>query len=105
VHCSLLLLTAHGSSLDFETGRNCDRFTLGIPYCGTQIECKSTVFESRSNEVWHVIYVLHQSCFSVYTGEVIFDRNHPALPPDIIFSSEDDQMEFNPDIEKLNVCQ
>lgn len=48
---------------------------------------------------------LHQSCFSVYTGEVIFDRNHPALPPDIIFSSEDDQMEFNPDIEKLNVCQ
>ena len=37
-------------------------------------------------------------------GEVIFDRNHPALPPDIIFSSEDDQMEFDPNIEKLNVC-
>ena len=46
VYCSLLLLTAHGSSLDFETGRNCDRFTLGIPYCGTQIECKFTVLES-----------------------------------------------------------
>ena len=41
------------------------------------------------------------SCVSA--GEVIFDRNHPALPPDIIFSSEDDFMEFDPDIEQLKV--
>lgn len=60
------------STVDFEDNHECDRFTVGIPYCGTQIE-------------W----------------EVIFNRNHPSLPPDIIFSSEDDQMEFIPDIERL----
>ena len=28
------------SSLVYESGKCCDRFTVGIPYCGTQIECK-----------------------------------------------------------------
>lgn len=39
----------------------------------------------------------------VCIGEVIFDRNHPTQPPDVIFSAEDDQMGFDPDIEKLTV--
>lgn len=68
----LEVIRPRASSLDFENGEECDRFTLGIPYCGTQIE-------------W----------------EVIFDRNHPALPPDIIVSSEDERMAFNPDIDQL----
>lgn len=44
-----------------------------------------------------------QSHSCVSAGEVIFDRNHPDRPPDIIFSSEDDFMEFDPDIEQLKV--
>ena len=42
--------------------------------------------------------------YKIYVGEVIFDRNHPALPPDIIVSSEDERMAFNPDIDQLLVC-
>lgn len=37
-------------------------------------------------------------------GEVIFDCTHPGYPPDIIFSEGDDQMEFEPDIDQLEVC-
>ena len=33
------------STLDFENGRNCDRFTLGIPYCGAQIECEAATLK------------------------------------------------------------
>ena len=36
-------------------------------------------------------------------GEVIFDRNHPFDPPDLIFSTEDNRREFCPDLEKLQV--
>ena len=34
---------------------------------------------------------------------MIFDSNHPTQPPDVIFSVEDDQMAFDPDVEKLMV--
>ena len=37
-------------------------------------------------------------------GEVIFDRNQPTQPPDIIFSPQDELLEFNADIDKLKVC-
>lgn len=37
-------------------------------------------------------------------GEVIFDCTHPGYPPDIIFSEGDEQMEFEPDIDQLEVC-
>ncbi len=52
-----------------------------------------------------VVYVQFKVyCWSfIALGELIFDRNHPSHPPDIIFSSEDDQTEFCPDIEKLKV--
>ena len=36
-------------------------------------------------------------------GEVIFDRTHPGFPPDIVFSSEDDIIEFEPNIDQLEV--
>lgn len=72
---------------------------MGIPYCGTQIECKlSTFFEiSKWCCGWLCCWLLHVS------GEVIFDRNHPTQPPDIIFSPQDELLEFDPDIEKLKV--
>ena len=28
------------STIDFDHDGNCDRFILGIPYCGVEIECK-----------------------------------------------------------------
>ena len=37
-------------------------------------------------------------------GEVVFDRTHPGFPPDIIFSSGDEFMEFEPNIDQLEVC-
>ena len=37
VHLYIFVLC---SSLVYEGGKSCDRFTVGIPYCGTQIECK-----------------------------------------------------------------
>ena len=36
-------------------------------------------------------------------GEVVFDRTHPGFPPDIIFSSGDEFMEFEPNIDQLEV--
>ena len=33
----------------------------------------------------------------------MFDRTHPGFPPDIIFSSEDELMEFDPNIDQLEV--
>lgn len=38
-----------------------------------------------------------------YVGEVIFNRTNLTVPPDVIFSIEDDQMAFDPSIEKLAV--
>lgn len=58
------------SKLDGPTERICDRFTLAVPYCGTHIK-------------W----------------EILFDRLHPSLPPDIICSSEDES--FDPDLDNL----
>ena len=46
-----------------------------------------------------VIYMM----FYVFVGEVIFDRNHPTRPPDIIFSTQDELLEFDPDVDKLKV--
>ena len=37
------------------------------------------------------------------TGELLFDRNSPTDPPDIIFSPKDDITGFDPDIENLSV--
>ena len=42
-------------------------------------------------------------CVHVCAGEVIFDRTQPGFPPDIIFSEGDDQMEFEPNIDQLEV--
>lgn len=54
----------------------------------------------------HVCPKYPKTCvYLLYVGEVIFDRNHPKHPPDVIFSAEDDQMSFDPDIEKLTVRQ
>ena len=36
-------------------------------------------------------------------GEVIFDRSHPTLPPDIIFSPQDELLEFDPNVDRLKV--
>lgn len=45
-------------------------------------------------------------CTLIIAGEVIFDRNHPAHPPDIIFSGDDEELDFAPNIEQLEVrCQ
>lgn len=41
--------------------------------------------------------------FTFLVGELIFDRNHPLEPPDIIFSPKDDSTDFNPSIEDLPV--
>ena len=38
-----------------------------------------------------------------HAGEVIFDRTHPGYPPDIVFSLEDDIIEFEPNIDQLEV--
>jgi hypothetical protein len=38
-----------------------------------------------------------------HLGEVIFDRTHPGFPPDFVFSSEDDIIEFEPNIDQLEV--
>lgn len=43
------------------------------------------------------------NCAMCLLGEVIFDRNHPTLPPDIIFSPQDELLEFDPDIDRLKV--
>ena len=43
-------------------------------------------------------------CVCVSIGEVVFDRTHPGFPPDIIFSSEDELMEFDPNIDQLEVA-
>lgn len=37
------------------------------------------------------------------SGEVVFRHRHINEPPDIIFSADDDNLEFEPDIEKLTV--
>ena len=39
--------------------------------------------------------------YTVYLGEILFDRLHPSLPPDIICSSEDES--FDPDLDNLKV--
>ena len=36
-------------------------------------------------------------------GEVIFDRNCPEQPPDLIFSPKDDSAGFSPNLEHLPV--
>jgi BRCA1-A complex subunit BRE len=41
--------------------------------------------------------------FSLPLGEVVFDCTHPGFPPDIIFSSSDEFMEFEPNIDQLEV--
>ena len=33
----------------------------------------------------------------------MFDRRNLDDPPDVIFSAEDDELDFDPDIEKLTV--
>lgn len=68
----LEILKTRSSAVDSDGSKECDRFKLGIPYCGTRIE-------------W----------------EVIFDRNHPAHPPDIIFSEQDEELDFAPNVEQL----
>ena len=46
------------SALEFENGRCCDRFMLGIPYCGTQVSCM------YDDDVWvctiRRVFPLHQ---------------------------------------------
>lgn len=68
----LEILKTRSSAIDSTGSKECDRLKLGIPYCGIRIE-------------W----------------EVIFDRNHPAHPPDIIFSGDDEELDFAPNIEQL----
>lgn len=36
-------------------------------------------------------------------GELLFDRNSPTEPPDIIFSPKDDVTGFEPDVENISV--
>lgn len=40
---------------------------------------------------------------STVVGEVIFDRNHPDQPPDVIFSPKDEATNFSPRLEQLPV--
>ena len=35
---------------------------------------------------------------------MVFDHTHPGFPPDIIFSSEDELIEFEPNIDQLEAC-
>ena len=41
----------------------------------------------------------------ILLGEIIFDRTHPGFPPDVIFSTGDELMEFEPNIDQLEVSQ
>ena len=41
---------------------------------------------------------------SFLKGEVLFDRLHPSLPPDVIVSAEDDVLGFEVDLENIRVC-
>ena len=44
-------------------------------------------------------------CFFFFLkGEVLFDRLHPSLPPDVIVSTEDDTLGFEVDLENIKVC-
>lgn len=39
----------------------------------------------------------------IYIGEVMFDRNFPEQPPDVIFSPKDNSTGFSPNLEQLPV--
>lgn len=75
---------------------NCDRFTLAIPYCGTHVKCMSCMHLA-------VTYTFKFDV-SFLKGEVLFDRLHPSLPPDVIVSAEDDMLGFHVDLENIRVC-
>ncbi len=82
--------------MEYDNERTCDRFTLGIPYCGSQVYCK--LVNPLNNYV-----NFYDFSVVVLSGEMVFDRRNLDDPPDVIFSAEDDELDFDPDIEKLTV--
>ncbi len=57
------------------------------------------------NTAWLALLYLSSVAltYNVLTGEVIFDRNHPGEPPDIIFSPKDEITDFCPNLENIPV--
>lgn len=52
---------------------------------------------------WVTVNNVYLSLIPLKSGEVLFDRNHPGEPPDIIFSPKDENTEFSPRVEELPV--
>ena len=55
------------------------------------------------SSTWSFLFVLLNclSTFKFFEGEVIFDRNRPLFPPDVIFGPNDD--EFSLSLQELKV--